>query len=334
MMYRLQCGSDRWLAACLLLLAIQTMAGGPLRAQDAARDWEKAAGGAQQFDVASVRENKSEGRTYSNFNLDGGNNTSWVMNEHDKLSPDGSLFSANNMTLLRYIVFAYRLNGVQELALRFDYFKAVESHVPDWVRNNRYDINARAPGPATKDQMRLMMQSLLAEWFKLNVHWETRQAPVFALLLDKPGKPGPQLQSHQASDHCSKTWFPDSAGGDAPPLSALPIPCGWIARLPKIEPEERRLGGRNVPLSLLASSLPWQTGLVVIGRPVIDRTGLAGNFDFQLSWMPEDTSEVNNSESGGTFREALKNQLGLKLEPAIGPVEFLVIDHVVRPSQN
>ena len=65
-----------------------------------------------------------------------------------------------------------------------------ELHTPDWVRSDHYDIEARAAGQATKDQMRLMMQSLLAERFKLAVHWETRQAPVFALVDATPESPG------------------------------------------------------------------------------------------------------------------------------------------------
>ena len=101
------------------------------------------------------------------------------------------------MPLLRYIVFAYRLNGTAGTGAAVRLFsRALDLHVPDWVRNGRYDIEARAPGAATKDQMRLMMQSLLAERFKLTVHWETREAPVFALVEAKPGKLGPQLEPH------------------------------------------------------------------------------------------------------------------------------------------
>jgi len=333
----------RWLGfGWLFLVATQMMPIGKAGAQqmnkergaDPGEVWEKAAGGPQEFEVASVHANRSGGDSYSSMALDGDGNAYWVMTGHDKLSPEGSLFSAKNQSLLHYIVFAYRLNGTEELALRFDYFKGAELHVPDWVRNDRYDIEARAPRSATKDEMRLMMQSLLEDRFKLRVHWETRQVPVFALVEEKPGKLGPQLKPHPASDDCLKTKFAPGEGAGAPAVSALPIPCGWIARLPVSQPGEDRIGGRDVPLSMLASSLPWQTGLVVVGRPVIDRTGLGGDVDFQLDWVRDDTSEMNNSESGGTFREALKNQLGLKLEPANGPIEVLVIDHVEQPGEN
>ena len=307
-------------------------------AQSTDRDWEKAAGGEQSFDVASVREDKSDGRQSSNFALDSGN--AWfTIDKNDALAPTGSLLSATYQTLMRYIVFAYKLSGTQELALRFDYYSGLRLHVPDWVKNDRYDIEARASGPATKDQMRLMMQSLLADRFKLAVHWETREVPVFALVSDKPEKLGPQLQPHPMNDDCTATAFPkgaanETAGLPAVSLAALPIPCGMIAHLPANAPGSHRIGGRNATLAMLASSLPMQTGLVTLPRPVIDSTGLKGGYDFWLEWTPEDTSEVDNHESGGTFREALKTQLGLKLEPEKGPVQVLVIDHVEPPSPN
>jgi uncharacterized protein (TIGR03435 family) len=298
--------------------------------------WEKAAGGKQQFEVASVRENKSDGRSYSNFSLDNGN-AYFVVGKDDLLSPNGTLFSAKNQSLLRYIIFAYKLNGTQELALRFGYFKGLESKVPEWVRDDRFDIEARAAGQVTKDQMRLMMRSLLAERFNLAVHLETRQAPAFALELAKPGEVGLQLRPHSAGDDCVTTAvLKDSANSEsaAELVSALPLPCGVIAHLPKTTPGSERFGGRDVTLAMLATSLPTQTGMATLPRPVIDETGLKGKYDFFLEWTPEDTSEVNNQESGGTFRDALKQQLGLKLKPDKGAVEVLVIDHVEPPSPN
>ena len=309
-----------------------------LCAQGGDLGWETAAGGKQAFEVASVREDNDDGRSYSNFDLDSGN-AYWVVRKGDNLAPRGDLFSASNQTLMRYIVFAYKLSGTQELALRFDYYSGLRMHVPDWVKNGRYDIEARASGPATKDQMRLMMQSLLAERFKLAVHWETREAPVFALVVDRPGKLGSQLEAHPANDDCAATVFPKDSESEravrgTAQLAQLPIPCGMIAHLPSSTAGSHCFGGRNVTLALLASSLPAQTGLVTLPRPVIDETGLKGGYDFWLEWMPEDTSEVDNHESGGTFREAVKNQLGLKLEAAKRPVTVLVIDHVEQPSPN
>lgn len=303
---------------------------------NAPSDWEKAAGGKREFEVASVRENRTGGSSHSNFSLDSGN-AYFIIDKNDKLTPNGTLFSAQNQTLMRYVVFAYKLGGTQELALRFNYYEGLKMQVPEWVNQVHYDIEARAPGGASKDQMRVMMQSLLADRFKLAAHWETREAPVFALVAARPGMLGPQLRPHPASDDCTTTTFREDSGKAMPAvtsLSALPIPCGEIAHLPASSQGSHRFGGRDVTLAMLAQSMPAQTGLVTLPRPVIDHTGLGGGFDFWMEWTPEDTSEVDNHESGGTFRDALKNQLGLKLQPQKGPVEVLVIDHIERPSEN
>ena len=324
--------------AVLLAISAVIYPQAPLFAQseNSPPDWQQAAGGKLEFDVASVRQNKSDGPSYSNFSLDNGN-AYFVVGKDDAMTPRGSLFSARNQTLLRYIVFAYKLSATQELALRFDYYKGLELHVPAWVRQNRFDIEARGPGNANKDQMRLMMQSLLAERFKLAAHWETRDVPVFALALDNPGRLGPQLRPHPANDDCTSTAFPEDPGGGKPaPHSqpAIPIPCGEIAHLPASDADQRRFGGRNVNLPMLAQSLPAQTGLATLPRPVIDATGLTGGFDFSIQWTPEDTSPIDNHETGGSFRDALKHQLGLKLEPRKAPVEVLVIDRAEPPSPN
>jgi uncharacterized protein (TIGR03435 family) len=325
------------LLACLTAVAMPDLPGSAqtANAPNTPPGWEKAAGGKQEFEVASVREEKSGAEPHSNFSLDSGN-AYFVIEKNDKLIPNGTLFSASE-SLMRYIIFAYKLSGTQELALRFNYYEGLKLNVPEWVKNSGYDIEARSTGGVTKDQMRLMMQSLLADRFKLAVHWETRDAPVFALVPVRPGTLGPQLRTHPASDDCATTPLPVDTSNNVPvtkPAATLPIPCGQIAHLPASAPGAHRFGGRNVTLAMLAPSLPAQTGLVTLPRPVIDHTGLPGGYDFWMEWTPEDTSEVDNHESGGTFREALRNQLGLKLEPQKGPVELLVIDHVERPSAN
>jgi len=305
-----------------------------------ARDWESAAGGKMEFDVASVKEDKSDGRSYSNFSLDSGNLYS-IVNTGDISAPTGTYFSAINFPLARYIVFAYKLSGTQELALRFNYFSGLSSNVPRWVNETHFDITARATGAATKDQMRLMMQSLLADRFKLAVHMEMRTTPVFALTLVTPGKTGPLLKLHPAADTCSDAPSAGEQSGAARSLAPqatatldLPTQCGVIAHLQTSVPEQRKFGGRNVSMDLIASSLPTQTGMVTIPRPVIDHTGLVGGYDFSIEWTPEDTSDVDNRETGDTFREALKDQLGLKLEPQKAPVAVLVLDHVEMPSAD
>jgi uncharacterized protein (TIGR03435 family) len=332
-------------AVQLAALAIAFGLSMPVRAQGPVQDWEKAAGGRQEFDVASVREDKTGAPSHSNFSLDNGN--AWfAVSKKDVLAPNGTLFSSSSLPLLRYITFAYKLSGTEELALRMDYWAGLELHVPDWVRNTRYDIEARTAEPATKDQMRLMMQSLLAERFKLAVHWEMREVPVFALVLATPGMPGPQLTPHPASDDCATTALPENSDGNAgggaqgthaaTANAALPIPCGMIARLPASTQGTHGFGGRNVTMRMLAESMPFQTGLATLERPLIDKTGLTGGFDFSIDWTPpEDMGQPGDVGSfGAPFREALRKQLGLKLEPLKAPVEVLVIDHVEQPSEN
>jgi len=295
-----------------------------------------------EFDVASVRQNKSDDRPSSTFSLDNGNVYSTV-NKSDVFTPRGSYFAATNQPLWHYIAFAYNLSGTQELALRFNYFAGLSSKAPAWVTGgfdvsaDRFDIAARSDGSSTKDQMRLRMQALLADRFQLIVHHETRQAPVFALVLAKPGQMGAELVPHPASDSCVVEPEPaDNRGSNVPaPRSApdeLPRVCGVIAHLPTVATGHIRFGGRGVTLSLLASSLPTMTGMAMIPRPVIDETGLNGTFDFTLDWVLE--FNAPSDASGPNFREALKEQLGLKLEPQRGSVDILVIDRVEHPSAN
>jgi uncharacterized protein (TIGR03435 family) len=294
-----------------------------------------------EFEVASIRPTKSNDKSHSTFSLDNGN-VYFSVKDDDVLGPSGGYFAAANFPLLRYIVFAYNLTGTQELALRFGAFTGLTTNLPSWVLTEKFDIQARADGHPTKNQVRQMMRSLLEDRFKLAVHTETRQVPVFALVPVIAGKTGPHLQPHPAEDSCSTPSSTDQPSSSMPnPPSqpatamALPLVCGVIAHLPPSAPGNVKFGGRNVPLNQLASSLPTQTGMATLPRPVIDQTGLSGSFDFSLEWTPEiDGTPDQGDEAGTTFRAALKKQLGLKLEPTKAPVDILVIDHVEHPTEN
>jgi uncharacterized protein (TIGR03435 family) len=291
------------------------------------------------FEVASVKQNKTGGTQHSNVPLDTGNVYS-AIDPSDSRTSTGGYFVAANQPLWQYIVFAYKLSGTQELALRFSFFDGLKSKAPAWVTGgfdvsaDRFDIEARTPGPATIDQMRLMMQALLADRFQLVVRHETRDAPAFALVLVHAGASGPNLQPHPQSDACPT---PTAQPGQPASTSTrsvvrdLPPVCGVIAHVPSKNPRSS-FGGRGVPLSLLATSLPTMTGMATIPRPVVDQTGLAGLYDFSLHW-----SSLADPETGDTaanFREALKSQLGLALKPTRAPIDILVIDRVERPSEN
>ncbi len=141
--------------------------------------------GKLEFEVASVKPNKSDAPATANNPLGPGN----------VYSPYGGLFQATNCPLYVYILFAYKIMGNQEQFLR--------TQMPAWVMTEHFDIQARAEGNPDKDQMRLMMRYLLADRFKLAIHYETRQVPVFALVQLKAGKTGPTLQPHPADSPCS-----------------------------------------------------------------------------------------------------------------------------------
>jgi len=163
---------------------------------------------------------------------------------------------------------------------------------PRWADTELFDIEAKATGPATTAELRLMVRSLLEDRFKLKMHRESKEEAVFDLVV---GKKGPKLTPV------------DKAG--------LGIGLG-----------KTQLNGRGANMSGLASVLSSR-----VGHQVIDRTDLAGFYNFTLTWTPDDAAAT---ESGPSIFTALQEQLGLKLEPAKGTVEMLVIDGVERPSGN
>ncbi len=292
------------------------------------------------FDVASVKQNKTEGSQHSNVPLDTGN-VYQAIDPSDSRSASGGYLVATDQPLWRYIVFAYKLSGTQELALRFSYFDGLKSKAPGWVTGgfdvsaDRFDIEARAPERSTIDQMRLMMQALLADRFHLVVHHEVRDAPALGLVLAHLGATGPHLERHPISDSCSgpasQPHQPASAStsaavGEVPPL------CGVIAHIPSSTDAHSSFGGRGVSLDLLATSLPTMTGMATIPRPVVNQTGLKGLYDFALHWNW--SSDPETGDTAASFRGALKDQLGLELKPTHASVDILVIDQVERPSEN
>ena len=115
--------------------------------------------------------------------------------------------------------------------------------------------------------------------------------------------------------------------GDLPPL------CGVIAHVPSSVPGQH-FGGRAIPLSLLATTIPTMTGLAAMPRPVVDQTGLSGLYDFTLTWMHDSSGDEAIADNTANFRDALKVQLGLELKSSHAPISFLIVDHVERPSEN
>ncbi len=258
------------------------------------------------FEVASVKLN-SEFRPPS-FPLDNGN----------AFKPGGRFFA--NFPVLTYIQFAYKVSLTESQR------QSMLSQLPKWFATDRFDIDAKADGLPTKDQIRLMMQSLLAERFHLAVHFETQDTAVLALTLVKPGKTGPKLRPHSEGPACDT-----SADGN----TIFPTVC-YVQQL-MMKNNILHAGSRNSSMELLASAL---SGLGRLGRPVVDRTGLTGEVDYEIQWVQEPAGAAPPdpataaADVGPTFREALHDQLGLKLEPARAPLRILVVDHIERPSEN
>ena len=174
---------------------------------------------------------------------------------------------------------------------------------PDWVNSQRYDINATTPASpnqtfvSQEDKQRI--RALLAERFKLITHIEKRERPTYMLVIAKKGM---RL---------------------SPPTLTDPRPGLTSGR----NRNDGHLSGVNVALSMLADFLTQE-----LGRPVQDQTGLRGRYDFKMAWSRSDDSSTP-SESSSVF-VALREQLGLNLIPRKGRIDFIVVDHVERPSEN
>ena len=295
------------------------------------------------FDVASVRPSAPGSPSHANVPLDSGY-VYGSIGADDVRSAEGGLFLVTHQALWRYIAFAYKLSGTQELSLRFSIFSGVpKSGAPFWVTGSfdaspdYFDISARAPAGTSIDQMRLMMQALLADRFHLAAHFITADAPVFGLVLAKPGVTGSRLQPHPASDACAAPVSdqPSASRPDTVPsaVGELPLACGVIAHVASTAPG-LHYGGRAVPLSLFATTVPTMTGLAAMPRPVVDQTGLSGLYDFTLNWVHDPTGDAATADNTASFRSAIKDQLGLELKSSHAPISLLIVDHIEKPSEN
>ena len=273
-----------------------------------APDWQTAAGGKKSFDAASVKLDTGEFRPPS-FPLDNGN----------AFKPGGH-FSAD-FGVITYVQFAYKIHFTQQQ------MRAMQASLPKWAFSDRYAIEAKADGLPTKDQMRLTMQSLLAERFQLAVHFETQETAVFALTLVKPGKPGPKLRPHSEGPPCEDS-----------PATAFPPECG--TQMLTMKDGKLRTGSRATTMDQLAEGMEAIPAIGRLDRPVVDRTGITGEVDYEIEFV-RDVNPIEPpsatpppADPGPTFLEAVREQLGLKLEPAKAPLRVLLIDHVERPSGN
>jgi uncharacterized protein (TIGR03435 family) len=168
---------------------------------------------------------------------------------------------------------------------------------PGWISDDLFDVNAAAEKPCSIEELHAMLRNLVAERFKLRMHTETRVRAVYLLSVDKSGvrmKPG-------------------ETAGD--PVVSSPGPGSLTAHM--------------TPMNHFS----WLLGLFV-DRPVVDRTGLKDAYDFALTWSPDLTTDTSAENAAPGLFEALKKELGLRLDAQNEPIEVLVIDHAERPEPN
>jgi uncharacterized protein (TIGR03435 family) len=239
-------------------------------------------------------------------------------------------FTATNVPVTQLIRYAYDISNNQ-----------IES-APDWARTDgaffggeRFDVTAileEAParGPSSEDERmkRLATRTLLAERFSLAVRREMREVPMYALVMARAdGRPGPKLQ--RSSTDCSPEGREARlAAAKAAVAAGKPVStCGTRLQTGRIQ-----FGGN--PISVFAQA--WRPS----GRTVLDRTGLTGNWEFELTFMPDQFDPPPGPNAppldpgAPSLPAALQEQLGLKLEDTRGTMEVLVVERVERPTEN
>ena len=195
---------------------------------------------------------------------------------------------------------------------------------PEWIDSDRYDIQVKTPGQRNFQMMRSLVRELLKDRFKLQLHREKRELPVYTLTVVKGG-----LRMWKTSEG---SCVPFDPGIRHPPTPGEKPPdyCGFIKR--GIDAWlNKTLDGVGVAVNG-TDEIP---GIVMIlsdnlRQIVIDKTGLAGKYDFHLEWDPSATAASDGD--GPTLVRAAEEQLGLKLDPGKAPVEVLVIDHIEKPA--
>ena len=239
-----------------------------------------------QFEVASIRASAGDGRTAIS------------------VSPSG-LYTVTNMPLRTLIRNAFGLGLDAQLA-----------GVPEWVESARFDISAKAENPKpTVEHRRQMLQALLKERFKLVAHTESRELPVYSLVLARAdGQLGPRLK--RPAVDCDDLAARMQRGEVPPQRAGQPMFHGMSMSGGKLEIA-------CMPLQTLIGTL-----MSSVQRPIVNRTGLSGNFNLALEW---ESKPIADGALPSIF-VALQEQLGLKLEPGRGAVDVVVIDRIERPT--
>ncbi len=256
------------------------------------------------FEVASVKPNRS-GTTQANAGL----------------QPNG--VNLINLPLRGIIQIAY---GIQQPA------KLVG--VPDWTITERFDIVGRTAGTASGDEIRLMLQSLLVDRFKLVARRDTRPLDAYALVLArKDGRLGDHLRP--STSNCTPPPTVAGARGNGGQPTTAPASTFYVRTTHRRSPAGSILEGS--PIAQFTSLLA-----LTAGRAIVDKTGLTGRYDIDLTYVPErpgpgfatDNAPAANDPNAPSLFTALQEQLGLKLERNQQPQDVLVIERVERPTED
>ncbi|MEO8597067.1 MAG: TIGR03435 family protein [Candidatus Solibacter sp.] len=228
--------------------------------------------GPRTFEVASVKHAETQGQSYSS-----------------SMKLDPGRVTMTNVSLTKMLIEAYQV-------------KAYQISGPDWLASELYNVTASMAAGATRDEVLIMMQNLLADRFKVTLHREMKEMTVYALVLDKGGHKMKESQFGKSSTSLSN----GTLGADAVPM-------------------------RNVAVVLSR----------LMDRPVLDMTDLKGFYSFNLTFTPDEapaapgTGVVAESPVGPSLERAVREQLGLRLEGRRAPVEMLVIDRAEKmPTEN
>jgi uncharacterized protein (TIGR03435 family) len=274
------------------------------------------------FEVASIKAAAPQAMARLQGGVDGGPGT-----------PDPGRMRFTDMPLRTLIMRAY---GVQSFQVAG----------PSWMDNQRFDVIAKVPGGATKEDAQIMLQNLLADRFKLKLHKGSKEAPIYELVVAKGGikmKEAAQAAAAPAEGAGGPPPGPPSRGKDGllkTPHRQLGIQATVNGRM--------RMQGDAATMARLTEILA-----IVLGRPVVDKTGLTGAYDVTLDFSPEGMgpgpkgpapgegpgnpaeAPPNSNDSGPTIFTALQAQLGLKLESRKRSVDLLVVDSVEKaPTKN
>jgi len=251
----------RKVLACLLA----TAAGFTLALQSTRLVAGQSSGAPRTFEVASIKPNPSGEMSSRSGTRAGGR------------------YIGSNMTLKGLIMQAYGLQHFQVIG------------GPGWSETDRYDINAKGEENVPESQIFLMLQSLLAERFKLKVHRETKESGIYFLVV---GKNGVKLQA---------------AAGTGSSFSV----------------GNRKITAQGASMDDFTHALTMQ-----LGQPVVDKTGVTGKYDLTLSWAPDAAAGTAGGDAAPSIYTVIQEQLGLRLEPGKGPVEVLVIDSAEKPTSD